>query len=350
MPKQFIRPYIHNLTPYSTARDDFSGVARVYLDANENPFPSAVNRYPDPQQRALKARIAELKGLPSECIFLGNGSDEAIDLILRLSTSAETGVSIITPSYGMYKVSARNNNIAVRELRLNPDFSLNMEAISKASARGSSLLFICSPNNPTGNLYTLEEIEEVLRRFHGLLVVDEAYIDFAGTESALTLLPRYDRLIVLQTFSKAWGLAGIRLGLACASSEIIQAMNKLKLPYNLSTLCQQFALEQLSEPERMQQQVQEIISERLRLSSALSALPIVEKVYPSFGNFLLFKVADPQSTFRFLQDRGVILRDRSRETLCEGCLRLSIGTREENELALEALREFNSDNMNYIPY
>lgn len=339
MVTNFVRQYIKDLIPYSTARDEFSGEANVFLDANESPFPSQVNRYPDPHQRSLKAKISELKSFPADQIFLGNGSDEAIDLLVRVTTCNEGGVTITPPTYGMYKVAARNNNIPIIEAPLRSDFSLDLDAIQRASDMNSSLIFICSPNNPTGARYSRRALEDVLSRFKGIVVVDEAYIDFSTDESAISLISSYDRLVVLQTFSKAWGLAGIRLGMAFAAPALIHAMNKLKLPYNVSELTQRYALEQLQEPQRMLADVKTIIAERSRVQTELEAMPEVRKVFPSSGNFLLVKIDEPRKAFLHLQSKGVIVRDRSKEPLCDGCLRITIGTRDENNTALTALRE-----------
>lgn len=339
MVNQFIKQYIQALVPYSTARDEFTGVASVYLDANENPYQSSVNRYPDPHQRQLKARIAELKGVAVDKIFLGNGSDEAIDLLVRVVDTAQGGITITSPTYGMYKVAAANNGVAVVDAPLRPDFSLDMAAIRAASEKGSRLLFLCSPNNPTGAQYTLEEIRNVMKAFEGIVVVDEAYIDFAQAPSAITLLGENDRLVVLQTFSKAWGMAGIRLGIAFAAKALIDSMNKLKLPYNVSELTQRYALERLAEPSRMEGEVREILSERERVTSELRRLKGVIEVFPSATNFVLVKVTQARRAFEYLQGKGVIVRDRSKERNCEGCLRITIGTPEENNAVLEGLRE-----------
>lgn len=339
MVNDFIKPYIRSLTPYSTARDEFTGDASIFLDANENPFPTTVNRYPDPRQRALGQRIGELKGVPVERIFLGNGSDEAIDLLVRVIDCQAGGITIASPTYGMYKVAAANNGVPTVDAPLREDFSLDLEALARASRHGSRLLFLCSPNNPTGKQYELAEIERVLAAFQGVVVIDEAYIDFAEVPSALNLLDRYERLVVLQTFSKAWGMAGIRLGMAFAASELISAMNKLKLPYNVSELTQRYALERLREPERMEREVRSLRSERERLVRDLEALSGIERVFPSGGNFLLVRMSDPRSVFERLQSKGIIVRDRSRERGCEGCLRITVGTSEENAALCNALRE-----------
>jgi histidinol-phosphate aminotransferase len=336
---KWIKSYIKALVPYSTARDEFTGVASVYLDANENPYQSSVNRYPDPHQRELKARIAELKGVDVEKIFVGNGSDEAIDLLVRVVDTGQGGITITSPTYGMYKVAAANNGVPVVDAPLKPDFSLDMAAIRNASEGGSRLLFLCSPNNPTGAQYTLDQIKGVLEAFEGIVVADEAYIDFAKAPSAITLLADYDRLVVLQTFSKAWGMAGIRLGMAFGAKVLIDSMNKLKLPYNVSELTQRYGLERLAEPSRMESEVREILSERARVAGELGRLKGVIEVFPSATNFLLVKVTEPRRAFEYLQAKGVIVRDRSKEKNCAGCLRITIGTPAENDTMLEGLRE-----------
>jgi len=337
--EKFIKSYITKLVPYSTARDEFTGAASVYLDANENPYPSTVNRYPDPHQRELKDRIAELKGISSESIFLGNGSDEAIDLLVRIIDTAKGGVTITTPTYGMYRVAAANNGVGVVDAPLRADFSLDLEAVREASRAESRLLFLCSPNNPTGMHYSLAEIQAVLDAFEGVVVIDEAYIDFAQGPSALSLLTTCDRVVVLQTFSKAWGMAGIRLGMAFAARSIIESMNKLKLPYNVSELTQRYALDRLKEPQRMESEVQEIRANREVVATELCQMRGVLKVFPSETNFLLVKVSDPRRAFEYLQGKGIIVRDRSKERGCGGCLRVTIGTREENEAMVKSLRE-----------
>jgi histidinol-phosphate aminotransferase len=337
--RDFIRHYIRDLTPYSTARDEFTGAAMLFLDANENPYPSPVNRYPDPHQRALKARIAEMKNVAAEMIFLGNGSDEAIDLLVRVIDCADGGITITTPTYGMYTVAAANNGVSIVDAPLRADFTLDFDALSSASEKGSRLLFLCSPNNPTGRQYDLADVQRVLEVFAGIVVVDEAYIDFADVPSALELLSFNERLVVLQTFSKAWGLAGIRLGIAFADPTIIQAMNKLKLPYNISELTQRYALERIREPERTRQEVMELRAERKRVARELQGIAVVERIFPSGGNFLLVRVSDPNRILDHLRARGIIVRDRSTERGCEGCVRITIGRSEENEVLLTTLRE-----------
>ena len=339
MVRDFLRSYIRDLTPYSTARDEFTGAAMLFLDANENPYPSPVNRYPDPHQRALKVRIAEMKNVAAERIFLGNGSDEAIDLLVRVIDCADGGITITTPTYGMYTVAAANNGVSIVDAPLRADFTLDFDELSSASEKGSRLLFLCSPNNPTGRQYELADLQRVLEVFAGIVVVDEAYIDFADVPSGVELLSANERLVVLQTFSKAWGMAGIRLGMAFAMPTIIHAMNKVKLPYNVSELTQRYALERLREPERTQREVAELRAERERVARELQGLPGVERVFPSGGNFLLVRISDPRRVFEFLRSRGIIVRDRSRERGCEGCVRITIGREEENDLLLTAMRE-----------
>lgn len=337
MIRRLIKSYIQDLVPYSTARDEFEGTALVYLDANENPYLSDVNRYPDPHQRVLKQTISKLKGVAPERIFIGNGSDEAIDLLVRIIDTGRGGVTITSPTYGMYRVTAANNGLSVIDAPLTPDFDLDIAAIRVADAAGSRLLFICSPNNPTGRQYKLEEIIRVLDTFSGLVVVDEAYIDFARGDSALELLSSYERLVVLQTFSKAWGLAGLRLGMAFADPLIIESMNKLKLPYNVSELSQRYALGRITQRARVEQEVGEILSERASVAERLLKVQGVEKVFPSEANFLLVRVSDAKRVFESLRECGVIVRDRSKELHCQGCLRITIGTPAENQVMLHVL-------------
>ncbi len=339
MVEQYIRPYIRELVPYSTARDEYSGNGSVFLDANENPFQRGANRYPDPHQKALKEAVSRLKKVALDSIFLGNGSDEAIDLLVRVTTTNRGGVTIMPPTYGMYKVATLNNGVPLIEAPLQPDFSLDTEAIKRANKEGSQLLFLCSPNNPTGNQYSLEEIETVLRSFKGIVVVDEAYIDFAKGPSATLLLPRYDRLVVLQTFSKAWGMAGARVGVAFASPLLIVAMNKLKLPYNISALNQAYILKGLERADETIRDIEALTTERARLTRELESLEVIQRVYPSEGNFVLVRVSNAQAAFCRLQERGVIVRDRSKELHCAECLRITIGTKEENDRVIATLRE-----------
>lgn len=339
MIQNLVRPNIRRLTPYSSARSEFKGKAEVFLDANESPYDTGYNRYPDPLQWKLKQAISSLKGIAPEHIFLGNGSDEAIDLLLRIF--CEPGADhIITlpPTYGMYRVSADISDVAVKEIPLRPGlFQPDTDAVLAAADAHSKLLFICSPNNPTGNSIRPELIRELAKGFPGIVVVDEAYIDFSAQESAIRLLPEYPTLVVMQTFSKAWGMAGIRLGMAFASEEIIGYFNKVKPPYNINQLTQEAALKALDGQDAQEAKVQQLLGQRTLLQQYLGGLPFVERIYPSDANFLLVKVEDPASTYNYLVDRGIIVRDRSRVVLCEGCLRITVGTPEENERLFRAL-------------
>lgn len=335
-----VRPNIRELKPYSSARDEFSGDAAVFLDANENPYPSAFNRYPDPLQKELKQRISELKGIASEQIFLGNGSDEAIDLIIRAfcEPSADT-ILIPEPTYGMYAVCAGVNNVGVKRVSLSENFQLDVEAILGSADPSVKVIFLCSPNNPTGNLLDRDAILRLAREFRGLVVVDEAYIDFASGESVTRRLDENPNLVVLQTLSKAWGLAGLRVGMCFASPLIISILNKIKYPYNISSLTQRYALEALQEEQRKEAWVREILNERANLIAALSALPMVQHIYPSDANFVLVRMENASSVYRKLMEQGTIVRDRSRVILCENCLRITVGTPSENAILIRQLRE-----------
>ncbi|MCB9347112.1 MAG: histidinol-phosphate transaminase [Lewinellaceae bacterium] len=339
--KNLVRKNILRLTPYSSARSEFKGSAHVFLDANENPFDTGYNRYPAPLQWKVKDKIAKLKGIAREKIFLGNGSDEVIDLLLRIFCEPkEDHILILPPTYGMYRVSADIADVEVREVQLGARFQPEVEAILQAANAHSKLLFLCSPNNPTGNSFSPEAIGRLAAGFPGVTVVDEAYIDFSAQPSSLTLLDQYPRLVVMQTFSKAWGLAGIRLGMAFASEEVIELFNKVKPPYNVNQLTQEAVLKALDDYQQQQQWVQSILGQRTLLAQYLSGLDFVERIHPSDANFLLVKVAEPRRIYDFLVERGIIVRDRSRVSLCEGCLRITVGTPEENEQLFRALVEF----------
>lgn len=342
MIQNLVRPNIRRLTPYSSARSEFKGKAEVFLDANESPYDTGYNRYPDPLQRTLKQAISELKGIVPEHIFLGNGSDEAIDLLLRIFCEpGEDHIITLPPTYGMYRVSADISDVVVKEVPLRPgSFQPDVEAILTAADPHSKLLFICSPNNPTGNSIRTKFIRELAEGFPGIVVVDEAYIDFSAQESAIGLLPEFPNLVVLQTFSKAWGMAGIRLGMAFASEEIISYFNKVKPPYNINQLTQEAGLQALAKKEEQERQVQQLLGQRTLLQQYLGGLPFVERIYPSDANFLLVKMEAPKIVYNYLVERGVIVRDRSRVTLCEGCLRITVGTPAENERVFRALVEF----------
>ena len=343
--QSLVRRNIRNLKPYSSARSEFEGSADVFLDANENAFGSpagsGLNRYPDPLQRELKDRIAAIKGVSPSQIFVGNGSDEAIDLLFRIFCEPGSD-EVITcpPTYGMYRVSADINDVAVREIRLTDDFQLNVPAILSAIAGATKLIFICSPNNPTGNLMSRESVLEISRRFTGIVVVDEAYIDFADEPSLIAELDSLPNLVVLQTFSKAWGMAGVRVGLAFARTEIIDLMNRVKPPYNVSGLAQQAVIDALDSESIITKWITTGKKERKFLEGSLSALSIVQKIYPSDANFLLVKVDDPRSTYRYLIEEKIVVRDRSNVELCDGCLRITVGTSDENRRLVSALSKF----------
>lgn len=342
---KLLRPHLRNLVPYSSARDEFSGDAAVFLDANENSMGSATseeyNRYPDPYQHNVKRMLAKIKCVKTDQIFLGNGSDEAIDLLIRaFCEPGKDNIIILPPTYGMYKVSADINNVAVKEVLLSLDYQPRPEAILQEADENSKILFICSPNNPTGNVQNPEAIEKLLRKFPGLVVVDEAYIDFAGTESWSEKIKEYPNLVILQTFSKAWGLAALRLGIAMAVPELISILNKIKPPYNISELTQERAMEAMRNFDKMKTQVSIILHERGQLAGELEKLPLVEKVYPANANFVMVKVPGARQVYEFLTAKGIIVRDRSRVALCEGCLRITVGTPDENEQLLEQLAAF----------
>lgn len=340
-----VRPHIEAIKPYSSARDEYTGKEGVFLDANENPNGSVsggtYNRYPDPLQRRLKELLGDIKQVSDEQIFFGNGSDEAIDLLFRAFTvPSKDNIIIMPPTYGMYEVSASINDVSIKRVPLLPGFQLDVAGILDTVDNNTKIIFICHPNNPTGNLMRQEDILEILDKFNGLVVVDEAYMDFAETESTISLLSDYPNLVVLQTFSKAWGLAALRLGIAYADTPIISILNKIKPPYNISLHTQETAekaLEMVSEKEAM---VKKINEQREKVKQALQALPIVKMVHPSDANFLLVQVGDAKAVYDYLLDKKIIVRDRSKVTLCEGCLRITVGTEEENNLLLSALGEF----------
>ena len=334
----WMRPNIRAMQPYSSARDEFHGSASVFLDANENPYNAPYNRYPDPMQWRLKERISEIKGVPVESIFLGNGSDEPIDLLLRaFCEPGKEKMLTADPTYGMYQVAAEVNNVACVKVPLREDFSLDLPALLAHIDDATKLIYLCSPNNPTGNSLGHDVIREVLRRFRGIVVVDEAYIDFSAGPSFLRELGEWPNLVVLQTLSKAWGCAAIRLGMAFASPEIIGVLNKIKYPYNVNLLTQEKALELLDE-DRMHRQLAQILQERTRLRRDLSAIPFVRRIYPTDANFLLVDVGDADGVYHKLVEEGIIVRNRNRVTLCRGCLRITVGTPEEDDRLLEALK------------
>lgn len=338
--KELTRENIWNLAPYSCARNEFSGRnAKVYLDANENPYNGPLNRYPDPLQLEVKKQLAKVKGVAEDCIFLGNGSDEAIDLMYRCFTEPKVdNVVAMDPTYGMYKVCADINDVEYRSVSLNEDFSLNADNILAACDNHTKVIWLCSPNNPTGNALDRGAIEKILKDFEGLVVVDEAYCDFSSQEPFRTELSKYPNIVVLNTMSKAWGSAGIRLGMAFASKDIIDILNKVKYPYNVNALTQREALELLADPYEVDKWVRTILLERSRVVDAIKVLPICRKVYPTDANFVLVEVDDARKTYEYLVDRGIIVRNRNSVHLCNGCLRITIGTKTENQELLAALR------------
>ena len=342
--ERLLRPHLRAFRPYTSARDEFAGEAAVFLDANENPHGSAagegLNRYPDPLQRELKARLAETLGVRPQNLFLGNGSDEAIDLLVRaFCEPGRDRVLITPPTYGMYRVAAELNAVEVATAPLTSDFQLDAEKTLAALTPATPLVFLCSPNNPTGNALEADAVARVLEKAPGLVVVDEAYGDFAPGRSVLPLLDRFDNLAVLRTFSKAWGLAALRLGVLVAHPDVAAALARIKPPYNVGALPQRLALEALANEAAKDAMVESILAERARLSEALRTMPGVEHVFPSDANFLLVRVADADGCYRALLARGVVVRNRSREAGCAGCLRITVGTTEENDRLLIALAE-----------
>jgi len=338
-----VRNNVKSLQAYSSARDEFQGEAKVFLDANESPFNTGLNRYPDPVQIELKAKLGEVKGVPVENIFVGNGSDEVIDLLFRaFCEPGKDEVMILPPTYGMYEVSAKINDVKLVEVPLGSEFELKVSQVIEKSTSKSKLVFLCSPNNPTGNAFKLSQIEELLKGFAGLVVVDEAYIDFSAVESASSLLEKYPNLVVLQTLSKAWGLAGVRIGLGYASKEVVEILNKIKPPYNVNVLSQKIAKEALSNVGQKMSWVKAVLAQKETLVLALANLSLVERVYPSDANFILFKVKDADRLYEFLIQKGVVVRNRTNMQGCRNCLRVSVGTMEENIEFLEQLNEYES--------
>jgi histidinol-phosphate aminotransferase len=343
--QNLLRKNIKELVPYSSARDEFKGEASVYLDANENaygsPLNESYNRYPDPLQFKVKKRLSEIKGVPPRNIFIGNGSDEAIDILFRaFCNPGSDNVITVPPTYGMYEVSANINDVEVRKIKLTSDYQLNMEAIAEAIDEHTKIIFICSPNNPTGNSINRDDIETILANFNGLVVIDEAYINYSRQKTFIQELTEYSNLVVLQTLSKAWGLAGLRVGMAFASEEIIEVFNKVKPPYNINEASQELALEALQNVEQVNSWIKETVAEREELKAELSILPSVLTIYPSDANFILVKTINPKEIYQFMVNKGIIVRDRSKVELCEGCLRITIGTPKENKLLIEAFKNF----------
>ena len=343
--ERLLRENIRNLVPYSSARDDFKGHANIFLDANENslgsPLTEWYNRYPDPHQWKLKSARSEIKGVPPQNIFLGNGSDECIDILYRaFCIPGKDNVVINPPTYGMYEVSANINDVEIRRALLHDDFQLDLIHLEKLIDENTKLIWICSPNNPTANSMNREDIETLLNNFNGLVVIDEAYINFSRHKSFIQELSEYPNLIVMQTLSKAWGLAGLRLGMAFASEAIIDVYNKVKPPYNISQTSQELALRALKEVEQVNEMIRAIVKMREELSEDLKRLDAVKQVFPSEANFLLIKVVDPKALYDYLLQKDIVVRDRSKVELCEGCLRITVGTEQENKELITALRQF----------
>ena len=343
--EKLTRDNIKNLVAYSSARDEFSGEAKVFLDANENslgsPLTKWYNRYPDPHQIAVKAALGMVKGIAAEHVFLGNGSDECIDLLFRcFCNPGKDNVVICPPTYGMYEVSANINDVEIRKAPLLESFQLDLVHLEILVDENTKIIWLCSPNNPTGNSLNREDIETVLNNFNGIVVVDEAYINFAKQKTFTQELSEYPNLVVLQTFSKAWGLAGLRLGMAFASVDIINILNKVKPPYNINQATQDLALKALEEVGQVNDMIKEIVDMREALVVVFSNMPTVEKVYPSDANFLLVKLKNAKKVYEFLLTKGIVLRDRSSVKLCDDCLRITIGTEKENTILVDAMAEW----------
>lgn len=337
--KELIRPNILALAPYSCARDEFKGEASVYLDANESPYNNGTNRYPDPMQAEVKTLLAPIKKVRASQIFLGNGSDEAIDLVYRIF--CRPGIDNVVapaPTYGMYQVCADINDVEYRAIPLQPDYQLDMEAMKAAIDDNTKAIWLCSPNNPTGNVFGREDLLWFLDNANAMVIVDEAYIDFSDKGTMVEMLDKYPNLIVLQTFSKAWGQAAIRLGIALASEEVIAYFNNVKYPYNVNILTQKHALGVLANVAEKEAHVAEILAQRDVLRNMLTTLPCVKEIYPSDANFLLVKVTDANGIYKYLQEKGIIVRNRNRVTLCQNCLRITVGTPAENIEIVNALK------------
>jgi histidinol-phosphate aminotransferase len=339
------RENIRRLVPYSSARDEFSGDAKVFLDANENslgsPLTKWYNRYPDPHQRAIKEKLSAIKGIGMQHIFLGNGSDECIDLLYRsFCEPGKDNVIICPPTYGMYDVCANINDVEIRKAPLLEDFQLDLVHIETLVDENTKLIWLCSPNNPTGNSLRREDIEMVLNNFEGIVVIDEAYINFARQRSFLQDLPDYPNLVVMQTFSKAWGLAGLRMGMAFASAAIIEILDKVKPPYNINQATQELVLKALEEVGQVNDMIKLLVDMREALAEVFRSMPTVEKVYPSDANFLLVKISEARKIYEFMLERGIVLRDRSNVKLCEDCLRITVGTEQENTALVDAMQEW----------
>ena len=340
-----LRENIKKLVPYSSARDEFKGEANTFLDANENSFGSPLtkwyNRYPDPLQIKVKEKLSSVKGVPVENIFLGNGSDECIDVLMRAFCEPGTdNILICPPTYGMYEVSANINDVYIKKVPLTPAFQLNLPAIEQAIDDNTKIIFLCSPNNPTGNSLDRDDIEVILNNYSGIVVIDEAYINFSRFRSFTQELNDYPNLVILQTLSKAWGLAALRVGMAFASEEIIHVMNKIKPPYNINQASQELTLQALEEVGQVNDMIREIVSQRDILAKDLLTIPSVQKIYPSDANFLLVQVTNPKALYNYLLEKGIVVRDRSSVALCAGCLRITVGTPAENVSVVNAIKNW----------
>jgi histidinol-phosphate aminotransferase len=336
-----IRPDLKNIKAYSSARDEFSSEDKmIFLDANENPFDTDLNRYPDPYQSRLKSKISQIKGIPADQIVLGNGSDEIIDLLIRLFCKPDQdNIMTFPPTYGMYKVLADLNAVQVKQVFLDQDFQLDAEEALKQTSEFTKIIFVCTPNNPSGNTIKKQEIIKLLENFNGIVIIDEAYIDFSNEGSCLKLLENYQNLVIMQTFSKAYGLAGIRLGMCFANSIIVEYLNKIKPPYNVNSLTQKEALKRLSSTEKVSEEVELILAEREKLSKALENITWVKKIYPSQANFLLVKVDDANLRYKQCIGKNIVVRNRHTQANCENCLRFTIGTPIENKILIQALKQ-----------
>lgn len=345
--ENLLRDNIKKLIPYSSARDEFKGEASILLDANENAFGSPLahhyNRYPDPLQHQVKSKLSAIKGVPSENIFLGNGSDEAIDILFRaFCQPGLDNVILVPPTYGMYEVSAHINDVHIRKVNLTSNYQLDLDGIADAIDSRTKMIFICSPNNPTGNSINRQDIETILVNFKGLVIIDEAYINYSKQPSFTKELAEFPNLVILQTLSKAWGLAALRLGMAFASKEIIQVFNKIKPPYNINQATQDLVLRALENVETVNNWIKETVLEREKLVVSLKEIEQVFQITPSDANFILVKLVEPRELYNFLVSKGIIVRDRSKVELCEGCLRITVGTPTENVQLLAAIKQFYS--------
>ena len=338
--EKLIRPDLQDLKAYSSARDEFQGDAEVYIDANENPFNTEINRYPDPLQRSLKQKVGEIKNVDPQSIFMGNGSDEVLDLIFRLfCIPAVDNVIITSPTYGMYKVLAGVNNVKVKDIHLNPEFQLDVEKILTAKNSNTKILFLCTPNNPVGNNLDRADVLELLDRFNGIVVIDEAYIDFSDQPSYSDLILEYNNLIVIQTFSKAWGMAGLRLGMGLTNPLIVSLLNKIKPPYNVNVLTQKLALEKLQNVDTFKKNLEVIKTETGKLASELEKLPMVYKLYSTAANFILVQFSDADKYYQLLLNKGIVVRNRSGQVGCFNCLRITVGTPSENKQLIDTLKK-----------